>query len=35
MIESARDEGIAILRTKENQYLVSGKIYAAIGASQE
>jgi serine kinase of HPr protein (carbohydrate metabolism regulator) len=35
MIESARDEGIAILQTKENQYTVSGELYAIIGASKE
>jgi serine kinase of HPr protein (carbohydrate metabolism regulator) len=35
MIEAARDEGLAILRTKENQYTVSGKLYAAIGASKD
>ncbi len=35
MIEAAREEGIAILRTSENQYTVSGKLYAMIGASQE
>jgi serine kinase of HPr protein (carbohydrate metabolism regulator) len=35
MIEAARDEGVAILRTKENQYTVSGKLYAAIGASKD
>jgi predicted transcriptional regulator len=34
MIEAARDEGVAILRTKENQYTVSGKLYALIGASK-
>ena len=30
MLESAKDEGIAIIRTKENQFTVSGKLYAAI-----
>lgn len=35
MIETAGDEGIAILRTKENQYTVSGKLYAMIGESKE
>jgi serine kinase of HPr protein (carbohydrate metabolism regulator) len=35
MIETAREEEIAILRTSENQYIVSGKLYAAIGASKE
>ena len=27
MLEAAKDEGIAILRTKENQFTVSGKLY--------
>ncbi|AEF81151.1 DRTGG domain-containing protein [Leadbettera azotonutricia] len=27
MLEAARDEGIAVLLTKENQYTVSGKLY--------
>ena len=27
MLESAKDEGIAILLTKENQFTVSGKLY--------
>jgi predicted transcriptional regulator len=27
MLEAARDEGIAIIRTKENQFTVSGKIW--------
>ncbi|HCC36769.1 MAG TPA: hypothetical protein DEQ14_03660 [Treponema sp.] len=27
MLEAARDEGIAVLRTKENQFTVSGKIW--------
>jgi hypothetical protein len=30
MTESARDEGIAIYRTRENQYTVSGKLYAML-----
>ena len=30
MLESARDEGIAVIRTKENQFTVSGKLYNAI-----
>jgi predicted transcriptional regulator len=30
MIEAAKDEGIAILRTKENQFTVSGKLYNAL-----
>jgi hypothetical protein len=27
MIEAARDEGIALIRTRENQYTVSGKLW--------
>ena len=27
MLETAKDEGIAIIRTKENQFTVSGKIW--------
>ena len=27
MLEAAKDEGIAVIRTKENQYTVSGKLY--------
>ena len=30
MIAAARDEGIAIILTKENQYKVSGRLYAMI-----
>ena len=30
MLEAAKDEGIAVLRTKDNQFTVSGKLYAAI-----
>jgi hypothetical protein len=30
MIAAAKDEGIAIILTKENQYKVSGKLYALI-----
>ena len=30
MLKSAKNEGIAVLRTKENQFAVSGKLYAAI-----
>ena len=30
MLEAAKDEGIAIIRTKENQFTVSGKLYSAI-----
>jgi len=27
MMEAAKDEGIAVIRTKENQFTVSGKLY--------
>ena len=27
MLEAAKDEGIAVIRTKENQFTVSGKIF--------
>jgi len=30
MLETAKEEGIAVIRTKENQFTVSGKLYAAI-----
>ena len=30
MLDAAKDEGIAVIRTKENQFTVSGKLYAAI-----
>jgi hypothetical protein len=30
MLEAAKDEGIAVIRTTENQYTVSGKLYAAL-----
>jgi len=30
MLETAKDEGIAVIRTKENQFTVSGKLYAAV-----
>ena len=32
MLEAARDEGIALLRTKENQFTVSGKIWDLLKA---
>jgi len=35
MIEAARDEGIAILRTKETQYQVSGRLFALFAASAD
>jgi hypothetical protein len=31
MREAARDEGIAVIRTKENQFTVSGKLYGLLG----
>jgi hypothetical protein len=31
MIEAARDEGVAILRTAESQFVVSGRLYALWG----
>jgi hypothetical protein len=30
MLEAARDEGIAVLRTTENQYTVSGRLYGLL-----
>jgi hypothetical protein len=30
MLEAARDENIAVIRTRENQFTVSGKLYAAL-----
>jgi hypothetical protein len=30
MLEAAKDEGIAVMRTKENQYTVSGKLYGLL-----
>jgi hypothetical protein len=30
MLEAAKDEGIAVIRSKENQFTVSGKLYAAL-----
>jgi hypothetical protein len=30
MLEAARDEGIAVIRTKENQYTVSGRLYGLL-----
>ncbi|MCL2601457.1 MAG: hypothetical protein FWD91_01440 [Treponema sp.] len=32
MLEAARDEGIAIILSKENQFTVSGKLYALLTA---
>jgi len=31
MIAAAKDEGIALIRTKENQFTVSGKLYGEFG----
>ena len=33
MLEAAKDEGIAVIRSKENQFTVSGKLYAAFQSS--
>jgi len=33
MLEAAKDEGIAVIRTKENQFTVSGKIWALFNQS--
>ena len=30
MLEAAKDEGIAVIRTKENQFTVSGKLWEMI-----
>jgi hypothetical protein len=30
MLEAAKDEGIAVMRTRENQYTVSGRLYALL-----
>jgi len=30
MLEAAKNEGIAVMRTKENQYTVSGKLYGML-----
>ena len=32
MLEAAKDEGIAVLRTNENQFTVSGKLWAMLTA---
>ena len=32
MLEAAKDEGIAILLTKENQFTVSGKLYGLLNS---
>jgi serine kinase of HPr protein (carbohydrate metabolism regulator) len=31
MLEAARDEGVAVLLSKENQFTLSGKLYALLG----
>jgi serine kinase of HPr protein (carbohydrate metabolism regulator) len=33
MLDAAKDEGIAVIRTNENQFTVSGKLYAALNGS--
>jgi hypothetical protein len=33
MIEAARDEGVAILRTAESQFVVSGRLYALLAGA--
>ena len=33
MLEAARDEGIAVIRTKENQFTVSGKLWEMLKVS--
>ncbi|MDR0707153.1 MAG: hypothetical protein LBF60_04665 [Treponema sp.] len=30
MLEAAKDEGIAVIRTRENQFATSGKLYKAL-----
>jgi len=32
MLEASRDEGIAVIRTRENQFIVSGKLYSLLQA---
>jgi len=34
MIEAAKNEGIAVIRTKENQFTVSGKLYRLLIACE-
>jgi len=34
MLEAAKDEGIAVIRTKENQFTVSGKIWELLNKKQ-
>jgi hypothetical protein len=33
MLEAARSEGVAILRTSQSQYLVSGRLYTLLGGA--
>jgi ACT domain-containing protein len=33
MLDAAKDEGIAVIRTNENQFTVSGKLYAVLNGS--
>ncbi|MFQ3546698.1 MAG: hypothetical protein SNJ56_00005 [Termitinemataceae bacterium] len=33
MIEAARDEGVAVFRTRENQFVTSGRLFALLGYS--
>ncbi|QQO09397.1 DRTGG domain-containing protein [Breznakiella homolactica] len=35
MLDAAREEGIAVLRTKDNQFTVSGKVYNLLSAKTE
>jgi serine kinase of HPr protein (carbohydrate metabolism regulator) len=35
MIEAARNEGIAIIRTGENQFTLSGRLYAALRKDEQ
>jgi hypothetical protein len=34
MLEAAKDEGIAVIRTKENQFVVSGKLWNSFNAGR-
>jgi len=33
-LESAKDEGVALLLTKENQFNISGKLYALLNSTR-
>ena len=35
MLEAAKDEGIAVIRTKENQFTVSGKMWELLKAPRQ